>query len=112
MVNKFKSGVLLIDAQCRQIASTLLMKGEKKRLYDQAEFAALQADHRAQVCLQALTLLLLSLLFFSLKVLPYSCYQSIKPVFPTVVMRIILWCLTIGTLSPLFMSIVCIGAFA
>eukprot|EP00884_Botryococcus_braunii_P014228 jgi/Botrbrau1/22806/Bobra.0132s0131.1 len=34
MVNKFKAGIQVVDAECKHIAATLLLKTDKKRLFD------------------------------------------------------------------------------
>lgn len=49
MVNKFKAGVQVVDAECKQIAGTQLLKADKKRLFEVTEFEEMQAEHRREV---------------------------------------------------------------
>jgi len=39
------------EANCRLISETMLLKVERKRMYDHREFAAQQAEHHVKVCL-------------------------------------------------------------
>jgi hypothetical protein len=49
MVNKFKAGIQAVDTECRHMAATCLLKADKKRLFEVAEFAQVQADYQADV---------------------------------------------------------------
>ena len=48
-VIEFKAAVLKAEANCRLISDTMLLKVERKRMYDHREFAAQQADHHVKV---------------------------------------------------------------
>jgi len=43
------------EANCRLISETMLLKVERKRMYDHREFAAQQAEHHVKVCFLCLT---------------------------------------------------------
>jgi dynein heavy chain len=48
-VTGFKSGLARIDALCKSIAEGLLIDVEKKKLYETAEFEAVQSRHHHMV---------------------------------------------------------------
>ena len=48
-VIEFKAAVQKAEANCRLISDTMLLKVERKRMYDHREFAAQQADHHVKV---------------------------------------------------------------
>ena len=55
-VIEFKAAVQKAEANCRLISDTMLLKVERKRMYDHREFAAQQADHHVKVCYSYLML--------------------------------------------------------
>ena len=48
-VTEFKAAVQKAEANCRLISETMLLKVERKRMYDHREFAAQQAEHHVKV---------------------------------------------------------------
>ncbi len=52
-VIEFKAALQKAEANCRLISETMLLKVERKRMYDHREFAAQQAEHHVKVCLPA-----------------------------------------------------------
>ncbi len=50
---EFKAALQKAEANCRLISETMLLKVERKRMYDHREFAAQQAEHHVKVCLPA-----------------------------------------------------------
>ena len=48
-VAEFKAAVQKAEANCRLISETMLLKVERKRMYDHREFAAQQAEHHVKV---------------------------------------------------------------
>lgn len=48
-VIEFKAAVQKAEANCRLISDTMLLKVERKRMYDHREFAAQQADYHVKV---------------------------------------------------------------
>lgn len=48
-VIEFKAAVQKAEANCRLISDTMLLKVERKRMYDHREFAAQQAEHHVKV---------------------------------------------------------------
>ena len=48
-VIEFKAAVQKAEANCRLISDTMLLKVERKRMYDHREFAAQQAEHHIKV---------------------------------------------------------------
>lgn len=53
-VSEFKAATRKIEATCRAVSDTVLLSVERKRLYGNAEFADVQAQHRALVSLFSL----------------------------------------------------------
>ena len=51
-VIEFKAAVQKAEANCRLISDTMLLKVERKRMYDHREFAVQQAEHHVKVCWQ------------------------------------------------------------
>lgn len=45
----FKAAVHKAEAKCRLISETMLLKVERKRMYEHREFAAQQAEHHTKV---------------------------------------------------------------
>ena len=48
-VIEFKAALQKAEANCRLISETMLLKVERKRMYDHREFAAQQAEHHVKV---------------------------------------------------------------
>ena len=48
-VMEFKAAVHKAEAKCRLISETMLLKVERKRMYEHREFAAQQAEHHTKV---------------------------------------------------------------
>ena len=48
-VMEFKAAVHKAEAKCRLISETMLLKVERKRMYEHREFAAQQAEHHNKV---------------------------------------------------------------
>ena len=46
---EFKAAVQKAEAKCRLISETMLLKVERKRMYEHREFAAHQAEHHVKV---------------------------------------------------------------
>lgn len=46
---EFKAAVHKAEAKCRLISETMLLKVERKRMYEHREFAAQQAEYHTKV---------------------------------------------------------------